>query len=1545
MAIVRGDANKDNEGTTVALSQDGSCMGTPHRPSETEVGEWLRQVRVQGNNTAAAGCALDPPTHVGTSTSSKHGTQRRKLANRYLDRYLRPHHPWVRRNQSPRRKVLFLQQNCHKASTVSKEIRDKLAVHKRQRFVIMVTEPYLGQRFGDGPRIPSGFPTSKNTFYSRDIVAEETLRACIIADEAQEMDLLPQFSSRDVTSVFWRTSLSTPAQGRKHKKRRRKPPRPASTLVTTPDYNSNGDVNPFIRVTNPSGDVVHSVGINPESVRSSSTASIQINTRSSRPRSPAGRSVRPRDTTPKNMAEVTIAEAMDDDYPSGDEDGDQISDTHEIILCSVYWDSQQDDLPKELVNLLEFAQQGNYPVILCGDFNAHSDIWGSPNSDSRGEMLETLSLAYDLTILNEGTRPTYERVNSKSHIDVSLVSESIAARFKNWMVLREETFSDHNRIQFKFDTGLPGLRLGRNLRKADWELFESHMVANGETDTIPDEWNVDIIEDQVSVLSKLMGEALNVVAPLKPRVIRHRSPHRDPTFLRARKLCTKLRRDWQKHRDNPIKYKAYRAGCQQKKLALRRADRETWKNYVSETADPNGAAKLMRAIRRDAYVPPTLLRNDGTFTGSKKQTVDLLLDVHFPGSQDRDDVRSEDSREGNPFPEPIDPPTWITVEKVRKAISSFSNFKACGPDEIKPIMLKHLPERELERLVGIYAACNEYGYIPISWRSSRTVFIPKPGKGDYTIPKAFRPISLTSFLLKTFERIALWHLECTTFRRHPFHVRQNAFRKGHSTENALSGVVNYIERNIYQERIALAVFLDIEGAFDNVNTEAAIQAMKDHGVQQDVAEWYSFYLKNRTSMVSYGERKSERTLTQGTPQGGVLSPILWNLVFDSLLAKFDTVPEVEIYGYADDACLLVSGYTTNRCCEVMQDAIDRCLQWGHQQGLRFSPTKTEAMFFHRKRSLKDPTRPLTIMGHPINRPPEIRYLGVYLDRALKWHFHLMRKISVAKKLLFKMKNALGITWGPKPYLLRWIYTGIVRPAIAYGCMVWWHAIKYKYHRARLKKLNALVLRMINPKRHSTPIAGLELIHYIPPIDLYIKGEAIKAFKRTEDALAHDWDGINVRGLSVGHILKLKLLSPELDLPFLDYDTMRCELHMDSKYTIEASSFDHGQDIGLPGTLTCYTDGSKHDEDGKVGVGCAFHIQDRFSDNFEELDDQSAPQILREESYYLSEHNTVFQAEATAIQLGAEYMAALSVDRLPPVVYVLSDSKSVLQALQAYWVRGKLLQRCRRALEVLAGRTKLILRWVKAHVGIPGNERADSLAKAAACSRIEDIRVDGVSEELNGSQVPHLVVPAPYSFLKKKSREGVEALWAKRFMTEHWPDGRPMYRQTKYFFKKPDLKKSYKLIRQDRESLGRMVQFITGHAHLRRHEALIKSVTDERLIQCRLCGLGQETPFHFVMECPEVLHTRKRFLKDQPDSPADPDCQIRWSAMGLVKFVHCESIMNLMMAHADEEEEDPYQWDDILQNQDEVSNAGGESSIEDPQALTWDDTPLTGGSFS
>ena len=75
----------------------------------------------------------------------------------------------------------------------------------------------------------------------------------------------------------------------------------------------------------------------------------------------------------------------------------------------------------------------------------------------------------------------------------------------------------------------------------------------------------------------------------------------------------------------------------------------------------------------------------------------------------------------------------------------------------------------------------------------------------------------------------LWETEQTCLLISPMHANQHALRKNHPCEIALSRVVGHIEKSILNRHFTLGVFLDTQGAFDNIAIDSLESGMKAHG--------------------------------------------------------------------------------------------------------------------------------------------------------------------------------------------------------------------------------------------------------------------------------------------------------------------------------------------------------------------------------------------------------------------------------------------------------------------------------------------------------------------------------------------------------------------------------------------------------------------------------------------------------------------------------------------------------------------------------------------
>jgi len=108
----------------------------------------------------------------------------------------------------------------------------------------------------------------------------------------------------------------------------------------------------------------------------------------------------------------------------------------------------------------------------------------------------------------------------------------------------------------------------------------------------------------------------------------------------------------------------------------------------------------------------------------------------------------------------------------KMGISTMAPFKSPGTEGIFTILLQKGIRHLVYPLHSIYRASLLLGYIPKVWRTAQVAFIPKPGKLDYTTAKVFRPISLTSFLLKGMEKLVDRYLRSGPLVNLPIHPWQ-----------------------------------------------------------------------------------------------------------------------------------------------------------------------------------------------------------------------------------------------------------------------------------------------------------------------------------------------------------------------------------------------------------------------------------------------------------------------------------------------------------------------------------------------------------------------------------------------------------------------------------------------------------------------------------------------------------------------------------------------------------------------------------------------------
>ena len=125
--------------------------------------------------------------------------------------------------------------------------------------------------------------------------------------------------------------------------------------------------------------------------------------------------------------------------------------------------------------------------------------------------------------------------------------------------------------------------------------------------------------------------------------------------------------------------------------------------------------------------------------------------------------------------------------------------------------------------------------------------------------------------------------------------------------------------------------------------------MEDFNFPPAIRKWYSHYLENRNVTADIKGCTETRGITKGMPQGGILSPLIWNLPFNKLLSLYKTGP-THGTGFADDIGLLVCVIDLSTLAAAMQVAINKAQRWGTENGLTFGVAKTVVVVFSLKRN-------------------------------------------------------------------------------------------------------------------------------------------------------------------------------------------------------------------------------------------------------------------------------------------------------------------------------------------------------------------------------------------------------------------------------------------------------------------------------------------------------------------------------------------------------------------------------------------------------------------
>ncbi|KAK1786195.1 hypothetical protein P4O66_017906, partial [Electrophorus voltai] len=402
-------------------------------------------------------------------------------------------------------------------------------------------------------------------------------------------------------------------------------------------------------------------------------------------------------------------------------------------------------------------------------------------------------------------------------------------------------------------------------------------------------------------------------------------------------------------------------------------------------------------------------------------------------------------------------PLIITESDVRRVFKRMNTRKAMGPDGICGRVLKACADQLAPVFTDIFNLSLTLDIVPSSFKRSTIVPVPKkPRPSDLN---DYRPVALTSVMMKCFEKLVRDFI--TSSLPASMDPLQFAYRHNRSTDDAIANLLHTTLTHLDEGRgnYVKMLFGYYSSAFNTIIPSLFTTKLGDLGLHTSLCDWISIFLTDRPQSVRVGNcASSTLTLSTGATQGCVLSPLLYSLyTYDCTANASSTI----IVKFADDT--VVMGLISDNDERAYLEEIKHLENWYQENILLLNVSKTKELIVDCSKKQERHYQPVRISGTTVMRVNSFRYLGVHISQDLSWAHHTNSLAKKACQRLYHLRRLRDFRLPSK--VLRKFYTCTIE-SILMGNITVWFGNSTKQDRQALQRIQYANARPTSPTQCS-----------------------------------------------------------------------------------------------------------------------------------------------------------------------------------------------------------------------------------------------------------------------------------------------------------------------------------------------------------------------------------------------------------------------------------------------------------------------------------------------